>query len=57
MDPIDREILDLPPFRRAGQQRDGRGSGHRQTAACNRYLRALKRLREILSAIPGFLDT
>jgi DNA-directed RNA polymerase specialized sigma24 family protein len=27
-----------------------------KTAACNRYFRALKRLKEILSSMPGFLD-
>ncbi len=57
MDPIDREILTLRHFEELGNSETAEVLGIGKTAACNRYLRALKRLREILSAIPGFLDT
>ena len=57
MDPIDREILTLRHFEELGNTETAEVLGISKTAACNRYLRALKRLREILSAIPGFLET
>ena len=57
MDPIDREILTLRHFEEMGNSEAAEVLGIGKTAACNRYLRALKRLREILSAIPGFLET
>ena len=31
--------------------------GLQKAAASNRYIRALKRLKEVLSSIPGFFDT
>jgi RNA polymerase sigma-70 factor (ECF subfamily) len=57
MDPIDREVLTLRHFEELGNTETAEVLGISKTAACNRYLRALKRLREILSAIPGFLET
>jgi len=57
MDPIDREVLTLRHFEEPGNTETAEVLGIGKTAACNRYLRALKRLREILSAIPGFLET
>ncbi len=57
MDPIDREILTLRHFEELGNSETAEVLGIGKTAACNRYLRALKKLREILSAIPGFLET
>jgi len=57
MDPIDREVLTLRHFEELGNTETAEVLGIGKTAACNRYLRALKRLREILSAIPGFLET
>ncbi len=57
MDPIDREVLTLRHFEELGNSETAEVLGIGKTAACNRYLRALKKLREILSAIPGFLET
>ena len=57
MDPIDREVLTLRHFEELGNSETAEVLGIGKTAACNRYLRALKRLREILVAIPGFLET
>ncbi|MFO0956415.1 MAG: sigma-70 family RNA polymerase sigma factor [Isosphaeraceae bacterium] len=56
MEPIDREILTLRHFEELSNSETAELLGIGKTAACNRYLRALKRLREILAAIPGFLD-
>jgi RNA polymerase sigma-70 factor (ECF subfamily) len=56
MDPIDREVLTLRHFEELSNSETAQVLGIGKTAACNRYLRALKRLKEILSSIPGFLD-
>jgi RNA polymerase sigma-70 factor (ECF subfamily) len=56
MDPIDREVLTLRHFEELSNAETAQVLGIGKTAACNRYLRALKRLKEILSSMPGFLD-
>jgi RNA polymerase sigma-70 factor (ECF subfamily) len=56
MDPTDREILVLRHFEELSNNETAAVLGLQKTAASNRYVRALKRLREILSEIPGFLD-
>jgi RNA polymerase sigma-70 factor (ECF subfamily) len=56
MDPIDREVLTLRHFEELSNSETAQVLGIGKTAACNRYLRALKRLKEILSSMPGFLD-
>jgi RNA polymerase sigma-70 factor (ECF subfamily) len=53
MDPIDREILALRHFEELGNSEVASVLGLTKTAASNRYIRALKRLREILSTLPG----
>jgi RNA polymerase sigma-70 factor (ECF subfamily) len=56
MDPIDREVLTLRHFEELSNSETAQVLGIGKTAACNRYLRALKRLKELLTSIPGFLD-
>ena len=57
MDPIDREVLTLRHFEELSNAETAQVLGIGKTAASNRYIRALKRLKEILASIPGFLDT
>ena len=55
MDPIDREVLTLRHFEELSNAEAAQVLGLTKTAASNRYIRALKRLREILAGIPGLL--
>jgi RNA polymerase sigma-70 factor, ECF subfamily len=50
MDPIDREVLTLRHFEELSNRETAQVLGIGKTAACNRYVRALKRLKEILSS-------
>jgi RNA polymerase sigma-70 factor, ECF subfamily len=54
MDPIDREVLALKHFEQLSTSEIGEVLGMSKAGAGSRYLRAIKRLREILSRIPGF---
>jgi RNA polymerase sigma-70 factor (ECF subfamily) len=56
MDPIDREILVLRHFEELSNGETAAVLGIQKAAASNRYVRALRRLKEILSAMPGVLD-
>jgi RNA polymerase sigma-70 factor, ECF subfamily len=56
MDPIDREILTLRHFEELSNAETAEVLGLQKSAASNRYVRALKRLRDLLASIPGFLD-
>ena len=53
MDPIDREVLVLRHFEQLSNGECARLLGLTESAATKRYLRALRRLKEILSALPG----
>ncbi len=53
MDPIDREVLALRHFEDLSNRETAAVLGLQQAAASNRYVRALRRLKEILSTIPG----
>jgi RNA polymerase sigma-70 factor, ECF subfamily len=53
MDPIDREILALRHFEELSNAESAAVLGLTKQAASNRYIRALKRLKEILSSLPG----
>jgi RNA polymerase sigma-70 factor (ECF subfamily) len=53
VDPVDREVLALRHFEELGNSEVAAVLGLSRTAASNRYVRALKRLEEILSALPG----
>lgn len=57
LDPIDREILTLRHFEDLTNNETAALLGLQKAAASNRYVRALKRLKAVLKAIPGFLDT
>lgn len=54
MSPIDREILVLRHMEELSNDEAARALGLEKTAASNRYVRALKRLREELTQMPGF---
>jgi RNA polymerase sigma-70 factor (ECF subfamily) len=57
MDPIDREVLVLRHFELLSNEETAQVLGLKKSAASNRYIRALKRLKDILASIPGFLDS
>lgn len=52
MDEIDREVLALRHFEELGNNEVAEILGLQKTAASNRYIRALKRLRETLEELP-----
>jgi RNA polymerase sigma-70 factor, ECF subfamily len=54
MDPIDREVLSLRHFEQLTNGETAHVLGLSEAAASNRFVRALKRLKEILADIPGF---
>ena len=56
MDPIDREVLTLRHFEELSNGETAQVLGLTKSAASNRYMRALLRLKETLSGMPGFLD-
>jgi len=55
MDPLDREILALRHFEQLSLAETAQVLGLTESGACRRHLRALKRLKEILSGLPGGL--
>jgi RNA polymerase sigma-70 factor (ECF subfamily) len=56
MSPIDREVLALRHFEQFGNNQVAELLGISKTAASNRYVRALRRLQELLANVPGVLD-
>jgi len=56
MEPFDREVLALRHFEELSNGEVAQVLGLTKTAASNRYIRALRRLKETLKGIPGFLD-
>ena len=56
MDPVDREVLALKHFEQLSTSEIAEVLGLSKAGAGSRYLRAIKRLREILERIPGFTD-
>jgi RNA polymerase sigma-70 factor (ECF subfamily) len=56
MDPVDREVLALRHFEELSNAETAEVLGLQKSAASNRYIRALKRLREILDSMPGVFD-
>jgi RNA polymerase sigma-70 factor (ECF subfamily) len=54
MDPIDREVLALKHFEQLSTSEIAAVLGLSKAGAGSRYLRAIKRLREMLSKMPGF---
>ena len=57
MEPLDREVLALRHFEELSNGEVAQVLGLSKTAASNRYIRALGRLKEMLEGIPGFLDS
>jgi RNA polymerase sigma-70 factor, ECF subfamily len=55
MDPLDREILALRHFEQLTLAETAAVLKITESGACRRHLRALKRLKEILSSLPGWL--
>lgn len=53
MDELDREVLALRHFEHLTNAEAARVLGIAETAACNRYVRALERLKKILTGPPG----
>ena len=56
LDPLDREILALRHFEELSNTETAEVLGIDPSAASNRHVRALRRLRQILKSIPGFFD-
>ena len=56
MDLIDREVLILHHFEELDNNETARVLGLEKSAASKRYIRALSRLKQILSAMPGFFS-
>jgi RNA polymerase sigma-70 factor (ECF subfamily) len=56
LEPIDREILTLRHFEELSNKEVAQVLNMSKTAASNRYIRALKRLKELLAECPGFLE-
>lgn len=54
MDDVDREVLALRHFEQLSNGEVAEVLGIQESAASNRYVRALKRLRQVLAEIPGF---
>jgi RNA polymerase sigma-70 factor (ECF subfamily) len=53
MAPIDREVLILRHFEMLSNEETAQVLGLKPSAASNRHLRALKRLKEIMAQVPG----
>ena len=53
MDPIDREVLALRHFEQLTNAETAQSLEIEESAASKRYVRALKRLKEILTSMPG----
>ncbi len=56
LDPIDREILSLRHFEELTRAETAKALGIEEGAAAKRYIRALKRLKDILASLPGGLE-
>jgi RNA polymerase sigma-70 factor (ECF subfamily) len=56
LDPLDREILSLRHFEELTRAETAKVLGIEESAAAKRYVRALKRLKGILAALPGGLE-
>lgn len=56
MEPVDREILALRHFEMLSNEETAQVLGIKKSAASNRYIRALKRLKEIVAGIPGLME-
>jgi RNA polymerase sigma-70 factor (ECF subfamily) len=53
LDPVDREVLTLRHFEHLSNAECARVLGLTESAATKRYIRALKRIKDILASLPG----
>jgi len=56
LDPLDRDVVALRHFEELSNSEVAQVLGLSKTAASNRYIRALARLKEMLEGIPGFIE-
>ncbi len=56
MDPIDREVLVLRHFEDLNNAEVARELGLQESAASKRYIRALRKLKDILASLPGGIE-
>jgi RNA polymerase sigma-70 factor (ECF subfamily) len=56
MEPLDREVLALRHFEQLNNAETAQALGITESGASSRYVRALKRLKDILSQAPGFFE-
>jgi RNA polymerase sigma-70 factor (ECF subfamily) len=56
LDPMDREVLVLRHFEMLGNEEAAQVLGIKPSAASNRHIRALRRLKEALADLPGLAD-
>jgi RNA polymerase sigma-70 factor (ECF subfamily) len=56
MDPQDREVLILRHFEELSNVETAQVLGIKPSAACNRYVRALKRLKSVFEGMPGGVE-
>jgi RNA polymerase sigma-70 factor (ECF subfamily) len=56
LDPIDREVLALRHFEQLSRAETAQALGIEEPAAAKRYIRALKRLKDVLAEMPGGLE-
>jgi RNA polymerase sigma-70 factor (ECF subfamily) len=56
MDPLDREVLALRHFEHLSNAETAQTLGIGESAASKRYVRALRRLKEILTSTPGGME-
>jgi RNA polymerase sigma-70 factor (ECF subfamily) len=56
LEPVDREILTLRHFEELSNKEVAEVLNMSKTAASNRYIRALKRLKDLLAGTPGFFQ-
>ena len=56
LDPIDREVLALRHFEQLNRAETAQVLGISEEAGAKRYIRALKRLKDILAKLPGGLE-
>ena len=53
LDPLDREVVALRHFEQLNNAETAQLLGLQESAASKRYIRALKKLKSILSGLPG----
>jgi RNA polymerase sigma-70 factor (ECF subfamily) len=56
LDPLDREIISLRHFEQLNRAESAQALGIEEAAASKRYVRALKRLKQVLADMPGGLE-